>query len=397
MEVYFWDVGQGDSTLIRFPNGTTMLIDCNIIDDGWLDKLDDLLPENDDEKKVLDYLVITHPHEDHIRGIGKIKDRYVIQNIWESGHRLYIEKTEQQNYPHYYDMLDLIQKVKRNSGTHKQLIAGQKIGVSDEPDVKFDISCPTKTYLEDSKPSERDIHEQCIVLRIEYMNRSIVFTGDSSMEAWKNYIKSSLKSTILHVSHHGSYTFFKANQADEAYVDSIQTISPEISIISVGENNKHGHPDSDALALYKEKTYNKQVYMTKDHGTLFVIIDKDGNYRIETESMKKSINKPYVASVAITASPSPKENGFYDKQVKINFSAKMTKLPSDQKVKSYKWIVQNNAIEDDAHHDWYIGQEDSYSKYDNMTAYKGKHILLCEVRNHRDRIIASDCLEVNVE
>ena len=122
MKVYFLDVGQGDCTFIKCPNGTTILIDCNISNDDFLFWLEDQLPENDDGKKILDYLIITHPHEDHIKGIGKLKE-YIINNIWESGHRMYIPEEEQKDYPHYYDMLDLIQKVKKSGNNHKKLSA----------------------------------------------------------------------------------------------------------------------------------------------------------------------------------------------------------------------------------------------------------------------------------
>ena len=408
MKVYFLDVGQGDCTFIKCPNGTTILVDCNISNDDFLFWLEDKLPENDDGKKILDYLIITHPHEDHIKGIGKLKE-YIIKNIWESGHRMYIPEEEQKDYPHYYDMLDLIQKVKKSGNNHKKLSAYNEIEITDEPDVKFLVLSPTKAYLEDEKPTERDIHDQCMVFRIEYKGISIMFTGDSSMEAWKERIvpyysddsgrPNLLDSTLLHASHHGSYTFFKpkGKKDEDSYITSIEKIDPKITIISVGENNVHGHPDEDALELYKKHTFNKQVFMTKEHGTLHVEINEDGNYSIFTDNMLKAMKKPTIASIRIDAIPLPENNGLYSKGILITFKAVFTKLPSDQKVANYKWIVQNNATGEDHHHDWYIGDDSTSKTYENATAYTGSHTLLCEVRNSRGNIIAANTLIVNVE
>ncbi|WP_157722061.1 ComEC/Rec2 family competence protein [Tumebacillus avium] len=411
MQVNFLDVGQGDSTFIRFPNGTTMLIDCKINDEGFFTWFDDLLPLNEDEeKRVLDYIVITHPHKDHIQGIGMLKDRYIINNIWESGHRLYVPKEDKDKYPHYYAMLDLIQKVKKNGGEHLKLEAYNDVELPDEPDVGVLVLSPTKAYLEDEKPTERDIHDQCAVLRIAYAGRSILFTGDSSMEAWKERIvpyysddsgmPNLIKSTVLHASHHCSYTFFKpkGKKDDEPFIDALEKIEPEITIISVGEQNNHGHPDDDALNKYLEKTTHEQVMMTKDHGTINMEVYDNGDYNIYTENMRTSENRYTIGSIKIATSPAPKENGKYNKEAVLDFRANFTKLPKGQGVKQYKWIVQNNGIGDDgSHHEWYVGQEKSLSTYSNFTAYEGTHTLLCEVRNQKGSLIATHSIKVIVE
>lgn len=107
IDISFLNVGQGDSSLIKLPNGTNMLIDCKL-NEGLLTWFENQLPIDDDENRILDYLVITHPHEDHIKGIGDLGNRIKINNIWESGHRLYIESKDKDKYPYYYEMLDLI-------------------------------------------------------------------------------------------------------------------------------------------------------------------------------------------------------------------------------------------------------------------------------------------------
>lgn len=70
--------------------------------------------------------------------------------------------------------------------------------------------------------------------------------------------------------------------------------------------------------------------------------------------------------------------------------------PSDQTIKSLTWIVQNNAVGDDKHHNWYVGQHNNSRTYENQTAYSGSHTLLCEVRNQRGRIVATKAIKVDV-
>lgn len=411
LQVEFLDIGQGDSTFITFPNGTTMLIDCKIDGDGFLLQLDEKLPDGDN-KKVLDYLVITHPHNDHFKGIGKIKERYQINNIWESGHRLYVPEDKKAKYTDYYDMLNLIQKVKSAGGTHQKLTAYNDLTIDDEPDVNFLVLSPTRAYLELEQPTKRHIHDQCLVLKLTYGRRSIIFTGDSSMEAWKErivpyYSDESLRpnllgSTILHASHHCSYTFFKpeGKKDEESYLTGLEKIQPEITIISVGEQNNHGHPDEDSLKLYKENTFQEQVYMTKDHKTIFVYIFENDDYLVETENMKKLAKRATIGKASIQVSPSPKENGKYDINVPLVFQMKFSKLPKDQGTLKFKWTVQNNGIGDSdhgKHHEFYIGVEGNSSKYTNTTAYIGEHKLLCEVYNQRGTLIATSMIHIMVE
>ena len=79
-ETIFVDVGQGDSTLIRLPDGEYMLVDvCRRQGDGidLFKLLDDRLPKGEDGRLRLKYLVITHAHDDHIE--------FVVDNL-VSGH-----------------------------------------------------------------------------------------------------------------------------------------------------------------------------------------------------------------------------------------------------------------------------------------------------------------------
>jgi beta-lactamase superfamily II metal-dependent hydrolase len=112
-----------------------------------------------------------------------------------------------------------------------------------------------------------------------------MLTGDCDAETWrhaimKDYAKNDLKTSIFMGAHHGSISFFD-DPADEKnyYTEHIKTISPDMTIISVG-NNQHGHPDKKAIELYEKYTKgsNKgnKVYTTQDKGTMKLTLKDNG-------------------------------------------------------------------------------------------------------------------------
>lgn len=86
-EVIFLDVGQGDCTLIVLPDGKHMLVDIyRCPGNGTVDVFkvlrDRLKATGDSGKQLLDYLVISHGHDDHIWGIGDLADEFEIGELW---------------------------------------------------------------------------------------------------------------------------------------------------------------------------------------------------------------------------------------------------------------------------------------------------------------------------
>lgn len=84
-EVYFVDIGEGDSTLIRLPGGNWVLIDVFRCEGHGIDLfklLDDRLPAGRRGKRRLEHLFITHAPDDHIRGMKDLVERYDVGKIW---------------------------------------------------------------------------------------------------------------------------------------------------------------------------------------------------------------------------------------------------------------------------------------------------------------------------
>jgi glyoxylase-like metal-dependent hydrolase (beta-lactamase superfamily II) len=106
-ETIFADVGQGDCTLVRLPDGEYILVDVYRCPGEGIDVfklLDDVLPEGADGKKRLKYLVITHAHDDHITGIGDLYDRYEVEWLWLPQHEE--RKKIAKNYEEYQRVVD---------------------------------------------------------------------------------------------------------------------------------------------------------------------------------------------------------------------------------------------------------------------------------------------------
>jgi competence protein ComEC len=302
-EVIFADVGQGDCTLIRLPDGEYMLVDINHCPDHGIDVfklLDDVLPNNGDGRKRLKYLAITHVHDDHITGMGDLYDRYAVEWLWVPQYE--DRKQVAKQFGEYQCVIDKHpeEKIKQPQGSRTPL---------NEKDPDFDIcegvtvrcfSPPGYIEIEDTLSEDEAkqlVHENCLVLKISYEDASVILTGDSNLACWErivDYYKGRteeetgtevLRADTLHASHHGSRTFFKPGDEDtEASLKALETIAPDAVVVSVGENNSHGHPHADMLSAYKAQVTSERVLQTKDDGTLVLSVSGDGSNELAADA-----------------------------------------------------------------------------------------------------------------
>ena len=239
--VKYIDVGQGDASLICC-DGHYMLID------GGSSKKSDtiysILRKNN--IKELDYIVCTHPHEDHADGLpGALSYAECktalgpVVTYDNDSYNKFLKALEKKN-------IDLI--VPEAGDTY--LLGSARIEVLGPTDIV---------------PS-MDPNNISIVLRVDYGDTSFLFTGDAEQEEqqlimWNEYDK--LDVDVLKASHHGSY-----NGASYAF---IRAISPEITVISCGKHNSYGHPHEEALDLFKE--YKSDLYRTDLQGDITIVSD----------------------------------------------------------------------------------------------------------------------------
>lgn len=299
-EVICADVGQGDCTLIRLPDEEYMLVDVYRREGEGIDffkLLDDVLPDGSDGKKRLKYLVVTHAHDDHITGIGDLYDRYEVEWLWVPQHEE--RKKIANNFEEYQRVVDEHpdERVKRPQGSRS--LQGEKDADLDlHEDISVRCFSPPGWIEIDESLSEEEakdlVHKNCLVLRLSYEgNTSVILTGDSDLACWKRVVDyyegrddsetgtEVLAAEILHASHHGSRTFFKeGDEKSDAWTEALKLIGPDAVIVSVGEENRHGHPHADMMKAYREEAGEENVFETAHTGTVVVEVDSGSPYHL---------------------------------------------------------------------------------------------------------------------
>ena len=243
--VHFLDVGQGDSTLIRSPGGKYMLIDCGPTDSGEyvVKYLKDLGVE------VLDYLLITHPHEDHYGGAERGIGNFGVET-------LIIHEAFADEYP--YDMF--IDELEDSKYTDKAGIHFAK------PDDSFLFdNCAEFMIIAPEKADTDNLNNSSICLKMIFGSTSFLFTGDAEKQVEREMLANgyNLSADVYQAGHHGSST---SNTA--AFVEEI---NPQFAVISCERNNDYGHPHKETLETFKE--LGVQVLRTDEMSDIVIFSD----------------------------------------------------------------------------------------------------------------------------
>jgi competence protein ComEC len=259
LDIVCLNVGQGDATIIRLPNGKIMVVDCNV----------DKSPENivkylkDAGIIKIDYLVITHPHQDHMSGTKEIADNFEVGEVWTTDYKRKRSGETPESYEAYLAYVKALNTLEKSGAVIKTPAA------SNEPivkDGKLEIRAlgPSSSV----QGNNEDIHEESLVVQVKVGETSALFAGDTTNNQLDRICKyyNIERTTLLHAPHHGS---------DEgANKDAMKQIQPEYTVISVGKGNPHGHPNDDAMKTYKKTTENR-VYRT-DRGTIGFRFNSNG-------------------------------------------------------------------------------------------------------------------------
>ncbi len=231
--VHFIDVGQADAALV-LCDGKAMLIDGGNTADSSL--IYSYLKKNNISH--LDYIVCTHAHEDHVGGLSGAV-----------------------NYATVGTALCSVTSYSSNAFNNfvKNLRArGVSITVPKAGD-SFKLGSATVKVLGPIKYSD-DPNNMSLVLRIVYGNTSFLFTGDAERDEEQDILNAgyTLKSTVLKVGHHGSYT--------SSSYQFLRSVMPKYGVISVGKDNSYGHPHEDPLSRLRDA--DVKLYRTDMQGTI---------------------------------------------------------------------------------------------------------------------------------
>lgn len=242
LEIIVWDIGQGDSMLIKTPNNTIGLIDAG---PGKIitQKLNNYFGA---KPCSIDFAVATHADLDHIEGFISILDYCKVLTF-------FINKSINEK-PLYNE---LISKLKAKDV--------KTLSVDDSSDftvdnVSFDVLWPPKAPI-----SINDTNEGSISFFIEYMEFSMVTMGDLGQ---KNEIIATklikLPLDLLKISHHGSN--------NSTSNELLSFLTPKFAVISVGKSNRYNHPSPRVLSALTDQ--NITVFRTDVGGD--VKISSDG-------------------------------------------------------------------------------------------------------------------------
>ena len=255
LKIHFLDVGEGDSILIQTPKGKAVLVDTGNLITGF--KVVEYLQKNGIQN--LDYLVLTHPHLDHIGGTFFILQMINVKKIYDNGQDLsqLIES---------FDVYRWYEQLVRENDNYRVLKLGDEFLVDG---VKFKILWPPYPFI------FSDFNTNSLVIMVEYKKFRCLLSGDLTELGENELLKRGvdIKADILKVAHHGS--------KDATSEEFLKAVSPSISIISVNRDNIRGYPSEEILR--RLKNLGIKIYRTDLNGNVIITVEESGRYSIETE------------------------------------------------------------------------------------------------------------------
>jgi len=237
------NVGQGDAILIT-QGSNQVLIDGGP-DKKVLDCLGKYLPFWDRE---IELVVLSHPHEDHYRGLVDVIKKYNVDTWLEGG----VSSSSQE-----YQVLEDLVGGGKTRVLERTETTNLRVGL-----IYLDIL----NQVEDDKLNKKEEkgNEESLVLSLRSQNFEAILTGDAPKEELLDLIEKNQIKTVnyIKISHHGS----KSGTSKEV----LGLLEPKIAVISVGKNF-YGHPNQEVLELLKERKI--KVLRTDEEGDIQIISD----------------------------------------------------------------------------------------------------------------------------
>ncbi len=267
LELTAIDVGQGDSVLVVFPDGKTMLMDGGgmaVFGGGERPKIDigeDVVAPYLWQRsfRSIDVVALSHAHEDHIGGLPAILDDFHPKQLWTGA-------TPEGAEASTASWRNLRGKAQKAGVKIVPLLAGDQFAFGG---AQVEILAPSADYIPGDAPRNND----SLVMRIRYGDRTFLLCGDAERPIERRMLEdnSIAHADVLKVGHHGSHT--------SSTEDFIAAVSPEYAVISAGYANSYGHPNRDILE--RLELHHAAIYRTDEDG--LITIHTDGK-RIAAET-----------------------------------------------------------------------------------------------------------------
>lgn len=252
-KVYVLDVGQGDSVLLEAKNGRRILIDGGK-NTKALSELSSILPAGD---KRIDVVIATHTDADHIGGLPLILSRYAVG--------LFLTSEALSDTSALQELYAIVDKKKIPSYYVRH---GMDVVLDTDPSNTsvFSILFP------DRSTRGWNTNTASVIGKIQFGNRSALFTGDAPLSVENFLVKAlpkELSVDILKLGHHGSKT-----SSSELFLSATR---PILAIVSAGVGNSYGHPATEVVERISKRAI--RMVSTQDSGTM--VFKTDGFVWIE--------------------------------------------------------------------------------------------------------------------
>lgn len=235
LEIWMFDVGQGDALFIEMPTGEQLLIDGGP-SDTVLSKLGAVLAPWD---RSLDGILLTHPDADHGTGLISVLENYQVEHVYETGVRAHTQMDR-----------SFVQQVEDEQAVVSELREGDVLAFGE---VTLEVLSPAAL-------DKGNRNDSSIVLLLEYGETSMLLMGDAEKETEQRLQRFIPDVDILKVGHHGSLTSSTWN--------FLEQVRPEISLISAGRDNRYGHPHP--IVIDRLNQLGSQVYQTNVHQDVYI-------------------------------------------------------------------------------------------------------------------------------
>ncbi len=252
------DVGQGDAILVEGSHGGRLLIDGGPDPDRLLVELDRRIPPWD---RRIDAVILSHPHEDHVAGLGLLLQRYRVGRVFEPGMR--------GPGPGYAAWLRQLSTT--GAPIRLGLAAGDHLQVDE---IALRVLWPIAGQVPLEPPDGgTGINNVSVVLLGEVAGRRFLLMGDVEEGIDPTLLASGLPTVdFLKVAHHGSRT-----ATTEPFVEAVR---PKVAVASAGTGNPYGHPAR--ATLDRLAAAGARVLRTDLDGTVVVGFE-DGAMIVRTE------------------------------------------------------------------------------------------------------------------
>lgn len=255
LHIVFCNVGQGDAIFIRTPKGSDILVDGGP-DKSVLNCLSSHMPFYD---RDLELVFLTHPHADHLTGLIDVLKNYQVTSF--NTEAVKSDSTE---------FKELEKVLKEKNISTRFIYTGDRFKFTDG--VVISTLWPEKNSISAQamhRSQNLDKNSFSLVQDLSYKDFNLLLTGDVQADILDKLLINLNEPDILKIAHHGSKT-----GTDEF---TFTRIKPSLTVISVGKNNRYGHPAASVLNLLQSKNIN---YLRTDQDGEIEVISEGKGFKI---------------------------------------------------------------------------------------------------------------------